>query len=151
MIRLVRDRYFAYDQVRGCDLTTGEDVRLDELAEDAGEGGGLPALVEVLNNGRDGDPRWIVAEARNGMQAAAMIRRAAVDARRCGFVPVLVPLYVRLRAALADDLNERTLLLIGSFAKSMVSARTALVDAAAQSPRPHVLLTFRSAPTKARW
>jgi DNA-binding NtrC family response regulator/tetratricopeptide (TPR) repeat protein len=76
-----------------------------------------------------------------------MIRRAAADARRRGFVALLVPLYLRWRVLLAHDLEERTLLLIGSFARSVATARTALVDAASRSARPHVLLTFRSAST----
>ena len=155
MSRLIQDRYFAYDKVCGCDLTTGHDVRLDDLPCDPPDVGlrlsggslALAPLVEVLDDGRDGDPRWVVADARNGVQAAALIRRAAADARRRGFVPLLVPLYLRWRADLAQDLEERTLLLIGSFARSVASARAALVGAASRSPRPHVLLTFRSAST----
>ncbi|MBI2829387.1 MAG: sigma 54-interacting transcriptional regulator [Acidobacteria bacterium] len=155
MPRLIQDRYFAYDELRGCDLTTGHDVRLDDLPADPPDGGSVPLhdslalapLVEVLNDGQDGDPRWVVADARNGAQAAAMVRRAAADARRRGFVPLRVPLYLRWRDALAQDLEERTLLLIGSFARSMATSRAALVQAASFSPRPHVLLTFRSAST----
>ena len=152
MPRLIRDRYFAYDEVHGCDLATGDAVRLDDLPADPADGGsvllhealGLAPLVEVLSDGRDGDPRWFVADARNGVQAAAMVRRAAAEARRRGYVPLLVPLYLRWRDVLAPDLEERTLLLISSFARSVASARTALVDAASSAPRPHVLLTFRS-------
>ena len=155
MPRLIQDRYFAYDELRGCDLTTGDDVRLDDLPADHADGGSVPLddvralalLVEVLNDGRDGDPRWVVADARDEVQAAAMVRRASVDAHRLGFVPLLVPLYLRWREALAQDLEERTLLLIGGFARSMAPARAALVEAASCSPCPHVLLTFRSAST----
>jgi DNA-binding NtrC family response regulator/tetratricopeptide (TPR) repeat protein len=159
--RLIQDRYFAYDEIHGCDLATGKDVRLDELPANPtggltasgyqhGDSGprspdgfvGLAPLVEILNDGRDGDPRWVVADARNGAQAAAMAARAATDARRRGFVPLLVPLYLRWREALAPDLEERTLLLIGSFSKDLPTARAALLQAATSSPRPHVLLTF---------
>ena len=155
MPRLIQDRYFAYDEVRGCDLATGHGVRFDDLPGNPVDGGTVPLedslaltlLVEVLNDGRDGDPRWVVADARNGAQAAALIRRASADARRRGFVPLLVPLYLRWRDALAQDLEERTLLLIGSLARSVPSARAALVEAASCSPRPHVLLIFRSAYT----
>jgi DNA-binding NtrC family response regulator/tetratricopeptide (TPR) repeat protein len=151
--RLIQDRYFAYDEIRGCDLATGDEVRLDDLPADSANGGsvplhdaaGLAPLVEVLNDGRDGDPRWVVADARNRMQATAMARRAAAEARRRGFVPLLVPLYLQWRDVLAPDLEERTLLLIGSFARSVALARAALVEAASSAPRPHVLLTFRSA------
>lgn len=146
MPRLLNDRYVAYDGIHGCDLATGEEVRLDALPDLPPEAG-VPALIEILDEGRDGDPRWFVADVRSATQAAAIARRAAADARVRGFVPMLVPLYLRLRDALAQDLDERTLLLIGSFARSITSARTALLDAAARSPRPHVLLTFRTALT----
>ena len=151
MQRLIHDRYFAYDQIHGYDLTTGGAVRLDQLQEGAGglkasgyQGEGVPAsLIEVLDNGRDGLPRWIVADARNGVQASAMAARVAGDARRRGFVALLVPLYLRWREELAADLEERTLLLIGSFTRGLGDARSALVLSSASSPRPHVLLTFR--------
>jgi len=151
--RLVHDRYFAYDEIHGCDLTTGEDVRLDE-APDSNAGlkasgyrceEGPASIIEILNDARDGDPRWIVMDAGNALQAAAMSARAAADGRRRGFVPLLVPLYLRWRETLAVDLEDRTLLLLGSFARGLSAARGALVQAASDSPRPHVLLTFRCA------
>ena len=57
--RLVHDRYFAYDQIHGCDLTTGGAVRLDRVEEGAGgpnqsEGLTPASLIEVLD---DGAPR----------------------------------------------------------------------------------------------
>ena len=72
--RLIQDRYFAYDTVRGCDLTTGHEVRLDDLPVDPPDGGSVPLadslalapFVEVPNDGQDGDQRWVVAAARNG-------------------------------------------------------------------------------------
>ena len=90
------------------------------------------------------NPRWVVADARNGVQAAAIARRAAIYARRRGFVPVLVDVYGRLWDALADDLRDRALLLIGSFSSGVASSQAALLRAAAHSTRPHVLMTFRS-------
>ena len=144
MPRLIHDRFFAYDELHGFDLVTGAAVRLDDLPGDPG-GGAPDSLVEILNDGRDGDPRWVVADARNGVQAAAVAARTAASARRHGFVPLLVPLYLRWHVALAADLEERTLLLIGSFARGLAAARGAFVQAASSSPRPHVLLTFRCA------
>ena len=141
MTRLVADRYCTFDDLHGCDLATGERVRLDALPSEP-VGGGPASLIEVLNDARDGAPRWIVADAGNAAQAAAISVRAAADARRRGFVPLLVPLYLRWKEALAVDLDERTLLLIGSFGRGLAAARGALVQAASCSPRPHVLLTF---------
>ena len=142
--RLIHDRFFAYDEIHGCDLVTGAAVRLDDLPGDP-NGGAPDSLIEILNDGRDGCPRWVVADARNGAQAAAVAARTAAGARRHGFVPLLVPLYLRWRVALAADLEERTLLLIGSFARGLAAARGAFIQAASSSPRPHVLLTFRCA------
>ena len=100
MSRILRGRYFAYDEIHGCDLATGQTVRLDHLSETP-EPEGLPPLIEVLRDAREGSPRWIVADARSRPHAAALARRAAADARRCGFIPLLVSLYLRLREALA--------------------------------------------------
>ncbi len=100
-------------------------------------------ISEVLGHGRDGEPRWIVVDARNAVQAGAIGRRAAADARRCGFVAMAVDMYLRLCDVLREDLSERTLLLIGGFAAGLPAARAAFVEASARAPRPHVLLTFR--------
>jgi DNA-binding NtrC family response regulator/tetratricopeptide (TPR) repeat protein len=105
----------------------------------------LAPLIEVLDHGRDGSPRWVVADSHNGMQAGALARRATAVGRARGYVPIAVDAYQRMDAGLADDLRDRTLLLIGHLAASLSSARRALIDAATRSPRPHVLLTFRSA------
>ena len=155
MPRLLHDRYLAYDESRACDLVTGHDVRLDDLPADsagsqpnrAGDTPTPSALLDVLDSVRDGLPRWVVADAQNQSEATAIARGAAREARRRGFVPVLVSLYVRLRDVLARDLDERTLLLIGGFGPSVAPARAALLRAAASCPRPHVLLTFRSTST----
>ena len=144
MPRLLHDRYLAYDDVRGCDLTTGGEVRLDALPADIPEEV-PPVLAEILDDGQDGSPRWIVADTATVEDARRMTRRAAAAARVRGYVPVLVPLYQALREPLGADLAERTLLLIGPPGGGLASARAALLDAAARSPRPHVLLTFGTA------
>jgi hypothetical protein len=151
MVQLLHDRYIAYDDERCWDLSTGEMRRVGDVTEEAcshgraAEPAALAPLMEVLDHGCDGDPRWIVSDARNAAQAGAMARRAASSGRDRGFVPILVPLYLRFRRDLAEDLRDRALLLIGQFASSLSESRAALVDAAARSARPHVLLTFRSA------
>jgi DNA-binding NtrC family response regulator/tetratricopeptide (TPR) repeat protein len=143
--RLLRDRFFALDSLRGCDLATGDAVRMDELPAECPEPEAPPSLIEVLAGARDGVPRWLVAEARNGAQAASITRRAAAEARRRGFVPILVPLLERLGRELDEALEERALLLIGSFPPTLAAARASLIAAAARSARPHVLLTFHGA------
>ena len=106
----------------------------------------LTALTEVLDDTREAHPRWVVIDAANAGQADALSREAAAAGEARGFVPVDVASYTRRRRA-DEAIAGRTLLLIGRFAKSVGQARTALLDAAADSPRPHVLLTFQAAET----
>jgi hypothetical protein len=151
-MRLLHDRYAAYADDRCCDLVTGETMCLAEVQADKSgvpsepESPGLAPLMEVLDHGFDGHPRCIVSMARNGPQAVAMGRRAAAGGRARGFVSMLVPLYLQFRDDLADELRDRTILLIGTLSSRARDARRALLDAASRSPRPHVLLMFRSAP-----
>ena len=50
MPRLIRDRYLAYDDIHGCDLSTGKNVRLDELPEETSRtrSDALAPLVEIV-------------------------------------------------------------------------------------------------------
>ena len=144
MTRLLHDRYYAYADEHAWDLATGESVRIRELA--AATAPALPAaepLIELLEHGRDGEPRWVVLEAA-GQSALAAVRRAAAEARVRGFVPIAVNVYLRLRVLLEGDLRHRTLMLISGPGSSADESRQAFVEAAARSPRPHVLVSFRS-------
>jgi len=144
MSRLVGDRYFEYDSRHALDLATGEPVRLEDVrASEASEPAPAP-LVEVLEQGREGAPRWLVAVTRSGVDD--LLARIAADAARRGFVPVAVDVYARLRELLEDILRDRSLVLLGRGRAQGGVARLALIDAASRSPRPHVLLTFRSEP-----
>src|SRR5204863_8869358 len=106
-------------------------VRLDEAD--------LTPLIEALEHGRDGFPRWIVA---------AVPRDEVIDAATSrGFVPLTIDAYARGRILGDHELDERTLLLIDSTGDPS-RAHMALLQAAAQSPRPHVLLTLRRPPHK---
>ena len=143
MSRLLRDRYYADAAGRGWDLATGENVPLNDPPDDeVVRQPALASLVEVLDHGREGCPRWVVLDRPPGARSAHVIRRAAEDARSRGFVPVAVDLYLRLGHLLVAELHDRTLLLIARPGLSQDLARSALLDAAARAPRPHVLLTF---------
>ncbi len=145
MTRLLGDRYVMYDQTHACDLATGDEVRIDAIGqseEPCGEED-LAALTELLEHGRDGTPRWVVAEAHDGAEVEEMTRRAASAARRRGFVTIAVRLYEGVRELIERELSDRALFLIGGFVQDGDSGRHALVNAATVSPRPHVLLTFR--------
>src|SRR5262245_14774456 len=143
VIRLLHDRFFECDGGRAWNLATGEIVsRGDVTGDDLPRAPCPAALIELLEQGRDGAPRWVVAEARSPTHATEISRLAAVEARVRGIVAVSVQMYRRLGSALADELRERTLLLLGDF-ESDNDHRSVMLAAAALSARPHLLLTFR--------
>jgi hypothetical protein len=144
MSRLLHDRYCAYGSTHAWDLATGESVRTDAITEDAAEPPAPAPLLEVLDHGREGEPRWVVADTAHGPRSPVVARRMAAAARARGYVPIAADVYLRLREILDTDLAQRTLLLIVHPAASIATGRAALVDAAARWPRPHVLLTFAS-------
>jgi len=144
MSRLLHDRYWAYASSHAWDLTTGERVRVDAIAADDAEPPAPAWLVEVLDHGREGEPRWVVADNANGPRSPVLTRQVAAAARARGYVPIAADIYLRLRDMLDTDLVQRTLLLIVQPVASIALGRAALVDAAARWPRPHVLLSFAS-------
>ena len=145
MSRLLHDRYYTYGSSHAWDLATGESLHVDDIATDADAEPPAPAsLIEVLDHGREGEPRWIVADTTNGPRSPVVARRVAAAARTRGYVPIAADVYLRLRDVLGADLSHRTLLLIVHPAAPVAAGRAALVDAAARWPRPHVLLTFAS-------
>ena len=151
MSRLLHDRYYAYAAEHAWDLATGESVPLAEMTSPLLVSTPLAdPLVEVLDHGREGEPRWVVVETGAGAQSLAAARRIAEHARVRGLVPIGVDVYLRLRTLLDEELKHRTLMLILSPGSPLDRAREAIVAAAATSPRPHVLVSFSShAPSQA--
>jgi len=148
MSRLLHDRYYAYAAEHAWDLATGESVAIETIAAiPSGAPPVVEALAEVLDHGRDGEPRWVFVETPAGRSSVAMARRLAEDARARGFVPIAVDVYLRLRSLLEDELRHRTLMLILPTGSALEPARHAIVAAAAASVRPHVLVSFRSLPS----
>jgi DNA-binding NtrC family response regulator len=150
MSRLLHDRYYAYAAGHAWDLATGESIHITDLASAPSIAAPIAEpLVEVLEHGRDGEPRWVVVETGGGQSSLAVARRAAEQARVRGMVPIAVDVYLRLRALLEEELRHRTLMLILAPGSPIEPARTALLAAAATSARPHVLVSFRSTRTLA--
>jgi DNA-binding NtrC family response regulator len=108
----------------------------------------LNALLEALDHGRDGYPRWIVIDAINSRDITHDAERIGQSASSQGFVPVGIDTYMQQRIVGDADLDERTLLLVDTRG-DISRAHSALLDAAAQSPRPHVLLTLHGPMRKA--
>ena len=74
--------YYRYGPSYAWDLATGESIREDEIVTDAGsEPPAPPSLIEVLEHGREGEPRWVVADTTHGPRSPVVARRVAAAAR----------------------------------------------------------------------
>jgi DNA-binding NtrC family response regulator len=144
MSRLLRDRYVTVDDRHAWDLASGDVIEPSSAEEVITIDPSLASLVEVLDHGIEGVPRWVSVD--QGMSSVGvLVQRAASAAAQRGFVPISVPMYARVRDAIAEDLRERSLLLIAADAGEISHGQRALVRAAADCPRPHVLLCIRRA------
>jgi len=144
MAGLHRDRYYEYAPDRAWDLVTGDAITTRIDADDPpGPTPTLSPLIEVLEHGVEGAPRWVVVNV-SARGWPARIHAVAAESRRCGYVAVAVDVYLRIRSLLAEALSTRALVLLAKPDTRMESARAALLHAAAASSRPHVLITFRA-------
>jgi DNA-binding NtrC family response regulator len=144
MSRLLRDRYLSVDDRQAWDLASGEVVDTSSNDESTSIDPSLAGLVEVLDHGTEGVPRWVLVDQRMA-SVNAVVNRAAHAAAQRGFVPIAVAMYARVRQAIENDLRDRALVLIASDAAQVADGQRALVHAAAACSRPHVLLTIRRA------
>src|SRR5688572_19380653 len=112
MPRLLHDRYLEYAPDRAWDLVTGDSLTNTSLAlPHTRDARGLAPLIEVLEHGRDGTPRWIATDAQSrGLRFS--VASAAAEASARGYVPVAVDVYLRLRRILVEELRDRALVLI---------------------------------------
>jgi len=102
----------------------------------------LTPLIEAIDHGRDGYPRWIVIDSINARDITNEAERISASACSRGFIPLGIDAYMR-RLVLGDsELDERALLLLDTVGEPFRS-HSVLLHAAARSPRPHLLLTFR--------
>jgi DNA-binding NtrC family response regulator len=151
---LLRDRYFEFAPDRAWDLVTGETVagRIEEEPPHSSSPAPGP-FIELLEHGVDGMPRWIVA-GTPGVEWRRDAGRAASEARRRGYVPVSVKIFLRTRLLLAEHLQTRALVLIARPDEPLERMQAALLHAAAISSGPHVLLELAragGAMQQARW
>ena len=141
MSGLLRDRYFEYAPDRAWDLVTGATVSsLVAQEEERSSGPAAAPLIELLDHGVEGVPRWVISEAR-AANWPAQVRLIASEARRRGYVPIGVSVFLRVRLLLAEELRTRAIVLIAAPNASPEHLRRALLHASAISPRPHVLMS----------
>jgi len=102
------------------------------------------SLLEAMEHGRDGYPRWIVIDSINTRDIPREAERISAAASSRGFVPLGIDTYMRRHVLDDTELDERTLLLIDTEGEPS-RAHSVLLHASARSPRPHLLLTFHRA------
>jgi len=138
--RLLHDRYYEYAPDRAWDLLTGKIVPLPaNAAEVDHDRPSLSALIELLDHGQDGAPRWMVVQ-RTSESWRDQAEAAATDARRRGYVAMGVDVFLRIRVLMTEEISTRALMLIARPGTPPHRAATALLYAAALSPRPHLLV-----------
>ena len=166
MGELLADRYYAYSDEDAWDLATGKSVPRASIAAGAasrtqayscrasscraaakrgrrGDRELHDALIELLDHGREGHPRWVAIDAALRRRAPDVLGVVAREAAARGFVPIAADVYLHLRAMLAEDLDGRALLILARPGLADDVSRDAFVRACAAASRPHVLLTFR--------
>ena len=140
MSGLLRDRYYEFAPDRAWDLVTGKPVSAQIEEQPPGATGPAPGpLIELLDHGVDGMPRWIVSETA-AIEWRSEARRFAIEASGRGYVPVSVDIFLRTRLLLAEHLHTRALVIIAGPDARVEQMQAALLHAAAISQGPHVLL-----------
>ena len=105
--------------------------------------GDVETLLELLDQGCDGEPRRLAMTARDGAAKLGLWRLVAREARRRGYVPLWLDLFESVTRSLAGELLHRTLVLLDVSDQPVAGdGPNALARAATVSPRPHVLVTI---------
>ena len=100
------------------------------------------SMLDLLDHGCDGEPRWVTLDALDAHAAATLVRLIAAEAERRGYVPLAVdnlPAFVR---TLPEEMRHRTLALLHTHDARTPPDGSALLVAASLNPRPHVLVTI---------
>ena len=114
MSRLLHDRYYAYGPSHAWDLATGESLRVDEIvADDLAEPPPPASLVEALEHGREGEPRWIVADTGTGPRSPVVARRLATEEGILGGISTGANLWAAIEVDKRPDKNSKMIVTVG--------------------------------------
>ena len=102
-------------------------------------------MLDLLDHGCDGEPRWIALDAANAHDASSLVRIVTMEAERRGYLPLSVERFASLAAALPDGYGQRTFALLQTCRAPAVPDPSVLITAALVNPRPHVLVTIKIA------
>jgi DNA-binding NtrC family response regulator/tetratricopeptide (TPR) repeat protein len=100
------------------------------------------SMLDLLDHGCDGEPRWIPLNTADADAASNLVRIITLEAERRGYVPLAVerlPAFVR---ALPEEMRQRTFALLHTHDAATPADVSPLVAVAAVNSRPHVLVTI---------
>ncbi len=109
----------------------------------------LETMLDLLDHGCDGEPRWISLGASDSDDVARLMRLVATEAERRGYLTLSVDQFAAVASALPDGYQHRTFALLQTCRAPAVPDPAILVTAATINPRPHVLVTVTVTPTPA--
>src|SRR5919112_365018 len=101
----------------------------------------LDTVLDLLDHGCDGEPRWIALDASDSDAARRLMRLVATEAERRGYLPLTVEQFGSLAGAVPDAYGHRTFALLQTCRAPAVPDPTVLMTAATINARPHVLVT----------
>jgi DNA-binding NtrC family response regulator len=99
-------------------------------------------MLDLLDHGCDGEPRWVTLHAKDAEEATRFERLIATEAERRGYMPVAADRVAALVRSTDDAVRHRTLAVLQQRDASAPPDGSALALAAGASPRPHVLVTI---------
>jgi hypothetical protein len=98
-------------------------------------------ILDLLDHGCDGEPRWLMLDAGDAATAAQLSRAVAREAERRGYVPIAADELSSLVRAPRDDMRHRTFALLNTQAANAPLDASALTLASTFNARPHLLVT----------
>ncbi len=99
-------------------------------------------MLDLLDHGCDGEPRWVTLDSTDAQAAARLVRLVTSEAERRGYVPVAAERVPALVRALPQEMRHRTFLLLQTCAAGTSADPSSLLAVAALNARPHVLVTI---------
>jgi len=98
-------------------------------------------MLDLLDHGCDGEPRWIALDAADTDAAASLVRFVAAEAERRGYLPLSAERFSAVSRTLPDAHRHRTFALLQTCRPPARPDSSVLVAATLVNPRPHVLVT----------
>ena len=102
----------------------------------------LDTMLDLLDHGCDGEPRWITLDAADPQSGAQLIRLLSTEAERRGYVAVSAERVAHILRTLPDEMRHRTFALLQTCPAGTPPDGSPLVAVSTLNPRPHVLVTI---------